>query len=147
MSDLISTDRVRYLLDTNVCVDYLTGRYPSVRSRLQAESPDDVCTSSIVAAELRYGAARSRKAAENHAALDRLFAALNTADFDGDAARAYCRVRSALERSGGPIGPNDMLIAAHALALGLVLVTGNEGEMSRVEDLILVNWRVAEPVR
>jgi tRNA(fMet)-specific endonuclease VapC len=138
---------VRYLLDTNVCVDYLTGRHPNVRSRLQAESPESVCTSSIVAAELRYGADRSRKPAENHAALDRLFAGLNTADFDADAARAYGSVRSALERSGGPIGPNDMLIAAHALALGLVLVTDNEGEMSRVESLLVVNWRVAEPAR
>jgi tRNA(fMet)-specific endonuclease VapC len=138
---------VRYLLDTNVCVDYLTGRYPSVRSRLQAESPADVCTSSIVAAELRYGADRSRKPAANHAALDRLFAALNTADFDSVAARAYGRIRATLERAGGPIGPNDMLIAAHALALDLVLVSDNEGEMARVDDLIVVNWRVAEPAR
>jgi tRNA(fMet)-specific endonuclease VapC len=132
---------VRYLLDTNVCVDYLNGRYPSVRARLQAESPDEVCTSSIVAAELRYGADRSRRPAENHAVLDRLFAGLNVADFDGVAARAYGRLRTALEASGGPIGPNDMLIAAHAMALGLVLVTDNVSELTRVDDLIVVNWR------
>jgi tRNA(fMet)-specific endonuclease VapC len=57
------------------------------------------------------------------------------------AARAYGRLRTALEASGGPIGPNDMLIAAHAMALGLVLVTDNVGELSRVDDLIVVNWR------
>ncbi len=132
---------MRYLLDTNVCVDYLTGRHPSVTARLHSESPDDVCTSSIVAAELRYGADRSRRRAENHAALDRLFAGLTAIDFDFDAARAYGRVRAALEEAGGPIGPNDMLIAAHALARGLALVTDNERELSLVAGLVVVNWR------
>lgn len=132
---------MRYLLDTNVCIDYLTGRHPTVGARLRSESPDDVCTSSIVAAELRYGADRSRRPAENHAALDRLFAGLSTLDFDSEAARVYGRVRAALEASGGPIGPNDMLIAAHAVARGLTLVTDNERELSRVADLVVVNWR------
>ena len=94
-----------------------------------------------MAAELRYGADRSRRPAANHAALDRLFAGLTTFDFDFEAARAYGRVRATLEAAGGPIGPNDMLIAAHALALGLALVTDNEREMSRFDDLIVVNWR------
>jgi len=132
---------VRYLLDTNVCVDYLTGRYPSVVARLRSASPDEVCTSSIVAAELRYGADRSRRSKENHAALERLFASLDTVDFDAAAAVAYGRIRTQLESSGGPIGSNDMLIAAHALALGLVLVTDNERELSRVLGLVVVNWR------
>lgn len=132
---------VRYLLDTNVCVDYLTGRHPGVAARLAAAAPSDVCTSSIVAAELRYGADRSRRRSENHAALERLFAGLTTLDFDHAAARAYGRVRCALEAAGGPIGPNDMLIAAHALALDLILVTDNEREMKRVSGLVVVNWR------
>jgi tRNA(fMet)-specific endonuclease VapC len=132
---------VRYLLDTNVCVDYLTGRHPSVVARLQALSPSDVVTSSIVAAELRYGADRSRWPAENHAALERLFSGLAIADFDSRAALVYGRVRSALERSGAPIGPNDMLIAAHALSLDLMLVTDNEREMERIVGLEIVNWR------
>jgi tRNA(fMet)-specific endonuclease VapC len=133
---------MRYLLDTNVCVDYLTGRYPSVVTRLRDSSPDDVCTSSIVAAELRYGADRTRRPEENHAALERLFADLATVDFDLAAASAYGRLRSELEAAGGPIGPNDMLIAAHALALGLVLVTDNERELTRVDGLVVVNWRI-----
>jgi tRNA(fMet)-specific endonuclease VapC len=66
---------------------------------------------------------------------------LNTLDFDFAAAEAYGRVRAALESAGGPIGPNDMLIAAHALALGLILVTDNEREMSRVSGLVVANWR------
>jgi tRNA(fMet)-specific endonuclease VapC len=132
---------VRYLLDTNVCVDYLTGRHPSVVAHLRNESPSALATSSIVAAELRYGADRSRRPAQNHAILDRLFAGLNTIDFDVEAARAYGRVRAALERSGGVIGPNGMLIAAHALSLDLVLVTDNEREMARVAGLTVANWR------
>jgi tRNA(fMet)-specific endonuclease VapC len=132
---------VRYLLDTNVCVDFLRGRHPSVAAHMRDSSPDDLCTSSIVAAELRYGADRSRRPGENHAALERLFAGLQTVDFDLEAASAYGRLRSKLEASGGSIGPNDMLIAAHALSLGVVLVTDNEREMSRVAGLIVVNWR------
>ena len=132
---------MRYLLDTNVCVDYLRGRYPSVAAHIRDSAPDDLCTSSIVAAELRYGADRSRRPEENHAALERLFAGLQTVDFDLEAASFYGRLRSKLEASGGAIGPNDMLIAAHALALGFVLVTDNEREMSRIADLVVVNWR------
>jgi tRNA(fMet)-specific endonuclease VapC len=132
---------VRYLLDTNVCVDYLTGRHPSVTARLQTESPSELCTSSIVAAELRYGADRSARPARNHVALDRLFAGLSTVRFDLEAARTYGRIRARLEKSGASIGPNDLLIAAHALSLELVLVTDNEREMGRVPGLVVANWR------
>jgi tRNA(fMet)-specific endonuclease VapC len=132
---------LRYLLDTNVCVDFLRGRHASVVTRIRDSSPDDLCTSSIVAAELRYGADRSRRPAENHTALERLFAGLQTVDFDLAAASVYGRLRSALEASGGPIGANDMLIAAHALSLGLVLVTDNERELARVAGLVVVSWR------
>jgi tRNA(fMet)-specific endonuclease VapC len=131
----------RYLLDTNVCVDYLTGRHPAVAARLHCESPDDVCISSIVAAELRYGADRSRRPKENHAALERLFAGIDSVDFGFEAAAAYGRIRAELEATGSLIGPNDMLIAAHAVALDVVLVTDNVREMSRVRDLVVVNWR------
>jgi tRNA(fMet)-specific endonuclease VapC len=132
---------VRYLLDTNVCVDYLTGRHPSVVARVRDLSPADLCISSVVAAELRYGADHSRHSVENHSALDRLFAGLQTVDFDLAAAKSYGRVRSKLETTGSLIGANDMLIAAHALALGLVLVTDDQREMGRVDGLVVVSWR------
>ena len=134
---------MRYLLDTNVCVDYLNARYPGVVRRLQACSPDDVCVSSIVVAELRYGADRSKHPRRNHARLDALLAEIRCAAFDESAARVFGKVRSALEAKGSPIGPYDMQIAAHALSLDLRLVTDNVSEFSRVAGLEIENWREA----
>ena len=132
-----------YLLDTNVCVDYLTGRFPSVAGRLRALDPSDVCLSSIVVAELRYGADKSARPRRNHDLLDTLTAEIPCREFDARAASFYGKVRSALEHRGRPIGPNDMLIAAHALSLGLVLVTDNVREFGRVKELTVENWRGA----
>jgi tRNA(fMet)-specific endonuclease VapC len=132
-----------YLLDTNVCIDYLTGRFPSVAVRLRALGPAEVCLSSIVVAELRYGADKSTRPRRNHGILDTLTGEIPCREFDARAASFYGRVRSALERRGRPIGPNDMLIAAHALSLGLVLVTDNVREFGRIRDLTVENWREA----
>jgi tRNA(fMet)-specific endonuclease VapC len=134
---------MKYLLDSNVCVDYLTGRFPHVQRRIQARLPEDLCLSSIVVAELRYGADKSAKPRRNHQLLSVLTEEIPCRDFDTDAATRYGKLRASLERKGKPIGPNDMLIAAHALSLGLVLVTDNVGEFERVEGLKLENWRVA----
>jgi tRNA(fMet)-specific endonuclease VapC len=130
-----------YLLDTNVCVDYLSGRYPEVVARMQGASPDELRLSSIVVAELRYGADRSQHPRANHARLDALIAEIECLDFDQRAARVYGRVRAGLEANGTPIGPNDMLIAAHTLSRQLVLVTDNVTEFRRVKGLKLENWR------
>lgn len=130
-----------YLLDTNACVDYLTGRYPAVVARIQACEPEDLCTSSVVAAELRYGADRSGHARRNHARLDELLRELRCLAFDEQAARAFGRVRAKLEAAGTPIGPYDTMIAAHALHLGLTVVTDNVDEFRRVRDLAVENWR------
>ena len=132
---------MRFLLDTNVCVDYLTGRHPSVAARLRALGPSDVCLSSVVVAELRYGADKSAHPRRNHRMLDALMDEIPCRAFDRVAAASYGKVRSDLERCGRPIGPNDMLIAAHALSLGLVLVTDNVRELGRVDGLDLENWR------
>ncbi|MFI5006511.1 MAG: type II toxin-antitoxin system VapC family toxin [Solirubrobacterales bacterium] len=132
---------MKYLLDTNVCVDYLSGRHPPVVARIQRSSPDDLRLSSVVVAELRYGADRSAHPRANHARLDALVEEIECLDFDLGAAAVYGRVRSSLEAAGKPIGPNDMLIAAHALSLGLVVVTDNVGEFRRVKGLKLENWR------
>jgi len=133
---------MRFLLDTNVCVDYLTGRVPTVIARLQSARPDDVVISVIAVAELRYGADKSSKVEANHERLDRFLNDVATLAFDGPAAGAYGRIRTALERSGTPIGPNDMLIAAQALAHDLVVVTANLSEFERVEGLKVESWRV-----
>jgi tRNA(fMet)-specific endonuclease VapC len=134
-------DPMRYLLDTNVCVDYLTGRYPMVAERLCAIAPGDVTISAIAVAELRYGADKSARTKENHIALDTFLENVATLDFDRDAAACYGVLRSMLEKTGTPIGPNDMLIAAQALASNTILVTDNVSEFERVAGLTIDNWR------
>jgi tRNA(fMet)-specific endonuclease VapC len=134
---------MKYLLDTNVCVDYLTGRFPRVAQRIQRSAPEELCLSSIVIAELRYGADKSGKPSRNHKLLDVLTNEIPGRDFDSAAASTYGQLRATLEKKGKPIGPNDMLIAAHALALGLVLVSDNVSEFKRVRGLKLENWRQA----
>jgi tRNA(fMet)-specific endonuclease VapC len=132
---------VKYLLDTNACVDYLSGRYPSVIARLQRSGPADLGLSTVVVAELRYGADRSARTKENHARIDVLEAEILPVEFDLESAAAYGRLRTRLEAKGTPIGPNDMLIAAQALARDLVLVTDNVREFRRVRGLKVENWR------
>jgi tRNA(fMet)-specific endonuclease VapC len=130
-----------FLLDTNACVDYLTGRYPKVVARIQASSPEDLFLSSVVVAELRYGADHSARRRTNHARIDALIEEIEALDFDLRAAATYGRVRSQLEAGGTPIGPNDMLIAAHALSRALSIVTDNVAEFGRVKGLKVANWR------
>lgn len=133
---------MKYLVDTNVCVDFLNGRYPSVLEHWRRVSPDDLWVSSVAIAELRYGADKSRRASRNHKNLDRFLEEVQCAMFDIDAAREFGRIRSGLERRGTPIGPYDTMIAAHALSLGCVLVTDNQREFERIEGLKLENWRL-----
>ena len=132
---------MKYLLDTNVCVDYLNGRHARVVERVQGAAPADLALSSVVVAELRYGADRSTHTRANHARLDVLVEEIPVLDFDLEAASAYGRLRERLDSAGTPIGPNDMLIAAQAVARALVLVTDNEGEFRRVKGLRVENWR------
>lgn len=132
---------MRHLLDTNACVDYLTGRYPKLVARIQSSAPEDLCLSSVVAAELRYGADHSARRRTNHGRIDALLDEIECLDFDLRAAATYGRVREQLEAAGTPIGPNDMLIAAHALSRGLSVVTDNVAEFKRVKGLKVENWR------
>ena len=130
-----------FLLDTNACVDYFTGRYPTVVTRIQGSSPEDLFVSVVVVAELRYGADHSARRRTNHARIDALVEEIEPLDFDRRAAATYGRVRAQLEAGGTPIGPNDMLIAAHALSRGLSVVTDNTAEFRRVKGLKVENWR------
>jgi tRNA(fMet)-specific endonuclease VapC len=130
-----------FLLDTNTCIDYFTARYPSVVTRIQNSSPQDLFLSAVVVAELRYGADHSARSRTNHARIDALIEEIEPLDFDLRSAAMYGRVRAQLETGGTPIGPNDMLIAAHALARGLTVVTDNTAEFGRVRGLKLANWR------
>jgi tRNA(fMet)-specific endonuclease VapC len=128
-----------YLLDTNIVSDLVRRPAGRIRDCIAARGEKRVCTSIIVAAELRFGAAN--KGAERLTAqLETVLAALNILPFDEPADRCYGAIRAALERAGTPIGANDLLIAAHALAQGLTLVTANEAEFRRVPGLVVENW-------
>jgi tRNA(fMet)-specific endonuclease VapC len=130
-----------FLLDTNACIDYFTGRYPGVVARIQGSSPEDLFVSVVVVAELRYAADHSARRRKNQLRIDALIEEIEPLDFDLRAAATYGRVRAQLEAGGTPIGPNDMLIAAHALSRGLTAVTDNAAEFRRVKGLEVENWR------
>jgi len=130
-----------FLLDTNACIDYLTGRYSSVVARIQGSAPDDLFLSTVVVAELRYGADHSARRRTNHARINALIEELEPLEFDLRAAASYGKLRARLEAGGTPIGPNDMLIAAHALSRGLTVVTDDTTEFGRVQGLKIANWR------
>lgn len=129
----------RYLLDTNIVSDLIRHPQGQAAGRL-ADLPDDaVCTSVIVAAELRYGAAK-KQSPRLTAQLEIVLGALEILSWDQPADQIYGEVRADLERKGRLIGPHDLLIAAHALSLGTTLVTDNEAEFARVARLRIENW-------
>lgn len=131
-----------WMLDTNVLSALIRNPGGPLLQRLAAEAPDAVCTSIVVAAELRFGAQRKASAALTQR-VEQLLAALPVLPFDAPADAHYADIRIALERAGTPIGSNDLLIAAHARARGLTLVTHNLREFARVPGLNAVDWLAA----
>lgn len=129
-----------YLLDTNACIGILNGRSESLVAQLRRRTPREIFLCSIVKAELIYGAYHSARAAENLRLLQRFFAPFDSLPFDDSCSEAYGRIRNDLERAGTPIGPNDLIIAATAVANQLTLVTANIREFERVIGLSLENW-------
>lgn len=130
---------MRYLLDTNILIAMSKER-PGLPERLARHPASSVLLSSVVVAEIEYGIAKSVRWEHNRRVFDTLLAGFPVADFDAQAARAYGPIRAGLEQQGKLIGPYDLMIAAHALALNCVLVTDNVGEFSRVEGLVVENW-------
>lgn len=131
-----------YLLDTNACIRLLNNSSPALVARLRAEDPAQLRLCSVVKAELLFGARHSRRVAENLRLLARFFAAFGSLPFDDACAERYGVIRAQLCRDGTPIGPNDLLIAAVALAHDLTLVTHNVDEFSRVAGLRWEDWEV-----
>ena len=133
------TTPLAYLLDTNILSDLIRHPQGTVASKIAAAGEQTVCTSIIVAAELRYRANKSgsRKLADR---IDLILSALEILPLETPADRHYADIRHHLTRKGNLIGPNDMLIAAHALTVGLTVVTATIGEFSRVPGLSVENW-------
>lgn len=134
---------IRFLLDTNICIELIRGRAPAVLARLRRRKIGSIGISAITLAELRYGVARSSDPERNTIALAHFCAPLEICPFDHRAAATYGDIRADLERSGTPIGPLDTLIAAHTVALNAAVVTNNEREFRRVPGLRVENWMEA----
>jgi tRNA(fMet)-specific endonuclease VapC len=128
-----------YLLDTNILSDLIRNPAGRVRACIAERGEDMVCTSLIVVAELRFGALK-KGSQRLSTQLEAVLGALEILPFDEPAELRYAEIRLALERAGTLIGGNDLLIAAHALALQLTLVTANEDEFRRVPGLTVENW-------
>jgi len=136
---------MNFMLDTNTCIYLMTDRHPERRSRilarLDALAPDEnLVLSSIVTFELSYGAQKGRWRKTNLALLEEFLLDFIIAPFDEKAAHTGGTIRTELEKKGRTIGPMDTLIAAHAVSLGIPLVTHNLGEFTRVHGLKVENW-------
>lgn len=130
---------MRYLLDTNICI-YFANRQPPVTARITATRQGELAMSVVTYCELMFGALKSKRIGENIASVELLRTLIAVLPLQSDVAHQFGRIRVALERRGTPIGPFDMLIAAHALAANLILVTNNHREFSRVPGLKIENW-------
>ena len=128
-----------HLLDTNVCVAVLRG-VSNVQARLRAMSPDEIGVSTVTVYELAVGVERCRDPRAEHVKVERFLAPLHILNFDGEAARRAGKVRAQLEKAGSLIGAYDLLLAGHALALSVTLVTRNTTEFARVRGLQVEDW-------
>lgn len=129
-----------YMLDTNICIYAMKKKPELVLRRFKDELYNGMCISAITLAELEYGMKHSSNPLKNEQALLRFLAPLSILSFGSAAASEYGEIRACLQSQGTPIGPLDMLIAGHARAEGLVLVTNNVREFERVPHLRIENW-------
>ncbi len=132
-------DGKQYLLDTNILSDLIRNPAGPVAQQIRVVGEQAVCTSLIVAAELRFGA-HKRGSKRLSAQLEAVLGAMDVLPMESPCDQHYANLRLALERAGTPIGGNDMLIAAQALALGFVLVTHNRREFDRIPGLRVEDW-------
>ncbi len=133
---------MKLMLDTNICIFLIKRQAAAVIKRFLEYQVGDIGISSITLSELRYGAAKTAYPEKNAGALDEFIIPLEVVPFDEAAALAYGVIRTNLEKMGTPIGSMDMLIAAHAVSLGVTLVTNNTREFRRVSGLSFINWTI-----
>ena len=129
-----------FLLDTDTCV-YAIKEYRDVLDAVLAQGRDDLAISVITEAELRTGAVKSASPVKNQLLVENFLRPLKILEFTSQDAIVYAHIRARLERAGTPIGPDDTIIAAQAVARDLTLVTNNEREFRRVPGLRVENWR------
>ena len=130
---------MRFLLDTNIVSNLICNPQGRIADRIKIVGESNICTSILVAAELRYGA--TKKASPRLAAqVEAVLSAIDTLPFDSPADEIYGSIRTQLELAGTPIGSNDLIIAAQAVTLELTLVTDNDKEFSRIGGLRVENW-------
>ncbi len=130
----------RYMLDTDTASYVIRGRFPKLEARLREHDPATLCVSAVTRAELRYGVARLASALGLAGQLQLFLDGIFSEPWDDSAADRYGSLRAQLERRGTPIGNLDTMVAAHALALGAVLVTNNERQFRLVAGLAVENW-------
>ena len=128
------------MLDSDVCIDVLRGKSPSIRTRLERMSPEEVAVSSIVAAELWVGVSKSTQPDRSRSAINAFLAYISVLDWPAEAAPIYGDIRAQLETSGRSIGAMDLLIAAHAIHEKATLITRNVSEFRRVSGLRVESW-------
>ena len=131
---------MNFFLDTNTCVYFLKGMYPSVKEKLSSKKPKDVKIHAVVKAELLFGAENSRRVKENKQKVTHFLFPYEIVPFDSSAAEVYANIRFKLQKAGKPIGGKDLIIASTVLATNGVLVTNNEKEFGRIDKLKIDNW-------
>lgn len=129
-----------YMLDTNICIYAIKNHPPQVEARIKQELAHGLCISAITLAELQHGVQKSQRVGKNMEALLKFLTILDVLPFDDGAAVEYGKIQADLQRKGTPIGTADALIAGHARAEGLILVTNNVREFARVSGLTVENW-------
>jgi len=131
---------MKYLLDTNICIYIIKQKPEKVFRKFRSYHVGQIGISSVSYSELFYGASKSQRAVQNETALEQFTAPLEILPFTEETAATYGKIRANLEKQGKSIGPLDMLIASHAVHLGLTLVTNNIKEFSKVPKLKIENW-------
>ena len=131
-----------YLLDTDIISDLIRNPAGAEAQHIAAKGESAICTSIVVASELRFGA-RKKGSALLAARVEEILALIEVLALDAGVDRYYAEIRAELEAQGTPIGPNDLLIASHALSHGLTLVTANSAEFARIPGLPVENWLAA----
>lgn len=131
-----------YFLDTNICIYFLKGIYPSIQKRMEELLPPQIKIPAIVMAELLYGAAKSSKKKENIEIVQKFLIPFEIVPFETQAAEIYADVRAETESKGKPVGPNDLIIASTVMAYEGILVTNNIKEFGKIKNLSVENWVV-----